>query len=465
MYYFVKAKPVLPGDVMNKLILFALSVAMLQGCIPSDPDVEIKSSRSSITQVSTSVSSSSATTTVKPCICSTSLGTNPLMVWDFDSNKVTSTGFQLVDGVCGNAAKVPPDSTFDLNYAMAADMSTGAVEFDFKAGTSWDSTESYMLLGNDGARLLLVYSNGDISFMKNQSDIHINTSVKIQLSANHWSHIIAQWGPSGLWLNVDGVKNGIATETRSYQPSPRTAAENELKIGGKTYCCMEGVGLHNTLGANGSYDNIRLYNHEIMSIKPACSLIDSSSIITNYSFDVANVDASTHLTSLPLVPGTCGTAAQVDATHPIDLGHVLLATQAQGSVELDYQPTSVTTTPLTILGNEGSRFQLIYSAGTLYYLKNYPDLPKVIQAKVSLVSGSWYSIKADWGSQGMRLYVNKELISSNTDTTSYLESTRGDNNNLELAGKSSCCMEAIGLYSATTAQGLYDQIVIRNVQK
>ena len=387
------------------------------------------------------------------------------MAWDFDANKPSAGGYQLINGVCGNGARVQPDSVLDLNYALDSNLAAGAVEFDFRPSTTWDSTSSYMLLGNDGSRALFVYSNGILYFLKNQSDVFIYEQTSVHFSASHWSHIVGQWGPSGLTLQVDGVKAVKKSETSSYQPSPRTNAENEMKIGGKTYCCMEGVGLDNALNANGDYDNINIYSHEILKTIVSCPLSDSASILASYSFDAGNADSSAKLSTLPLVQGTCGTAAQVDSAHPIDLGHILPATMTQGSIEFNFQPTTVGVLPLTLLGNEGSRFQIIYSAGTLYYLKNYPDLPKVIKANMSLIPGNWYSIKADWGGQGMRLYINNEIVASNTDTTSYEESTRGDSNDLELAGKSSCCMEAIGIYTATTAAGLYDQIVVRTVQK
>jgi hypothetical protein len=167
----------------------------------------------------------------------------------------------LVKGKIGNALLLSEDENVTLNTDLPDTIPQGTIEFWFRPTLEFlTDGKNHTLLGNDGSRLHFLYSaEGKLYFQKNQSDVHIFTSAFISFSAGEWYHIAGQWGNGYVSLYVnDSLISQIANST-PYTPSPRAYLnENELRIGIKSYCCMEGAGFYEGMNTSGTFDQLRI---------------------------------------------------------------------------------------------------------------------------------------------------------------------------------------------------------------
>jgi hypothetical protein len=169
----------------------------------------------------------------------------------------------LVKGKCGNALLLSKGESVILDADLVDTIAQGTIEFWFNPSIDFFTDgENHTLLGNDGSRLHFFYSaEGELYFQKNQSDVHIFTSAFTSFSAGEWYHIAGQWGNGYVSLYVnDSLVSQIANAT-PYTPSPLTYRnENELRIGIKSYCCMEGAGFYQGMSTSGTFDQVRISN-------------------------------------------------------------------------------------------------------------------------------------------------------------------------------------------------------------
>jgi hypothetical protein len=100
--------------------------------------------------------------------------------------------------------------------------------------------------------------------------------------------------------------------------------------------------------------------------------------------------------------------------------------QPEGTVELSvmFDKDFDNSSTYSIFGNDGSRIQIIHKQGTILFAKNHSNIFKYIQSSFSFVPGKWYNIAVTWGSKGMRLFIDNNLLASNTDCTVYEVSPR-----------------------------------------
>lgn len=73
----------------------------------------------------------------------------------------------------------------------------------------------------------------------------------------------------------------------------------------------------------------------------------------------------------------------------------------------------------SILGNDASRFQIIYTNDSLIYMKNHSNLFKFVKIPFLVDRTKWYHIAATWGAQGMQLFTYDNLAGSIQDTSNY----------------------------------------------
>lgn len=134
----------------------------------------------------------------------------------------------------------------------------GTVECYFSMNADWNSTGSYAIFGNNGARCLLIYKNGQLIFLKNQSNIFKSVAGTASLQPNHWYHLAGTWGGKGMRIFLNDSCIGSNTDYTAYQSSPRGISENTFYIGMKTYDGMEGVGISSISYFDGKIDEVRI---------------------------------------------------------------------------------------------------------------------------------------------------------------------------------------------------------------
>ena len=181
----------------------------------------------------------------------------------FEDFETMDTSFDAVTGICGKALSVAPGSgKFDLKDTLNGSISAGTIEFWFRPGADFYET-SRMLLGSDEARLLFVYDSQDsvLYFLKNHTNLPINISAAVVFDTS-WNHIAGEWGHGkmSLWLNGALVADTVFADSdySSYQPA--STITSVLKIGEKSSCCMEAIGVHSELYSSGDYDQVRVSN-------------------------------------------------------------------------------------------------------------------------------------------------------------------------------------------------------------
>lgn len=167
---------------------------------------------------------------------------------------------ELVDGVCGKAVSLKDGEVAPLGINMIESMDAGTVEFWFRPGSDFAQKSARTILGNDGSRVQFLYQDGQLVFQKNHADVHYFVRGEAALDSG-WNLIAGQWGDGymSVWLN--GEKVASTEHAEGYVPANRGKSfENLLVIGYKSYCCMEGVGLHEALTTSGAYDQLRISN-------------------------------------------------------------------------------------------------------------------------------------------------------------------------------------------------------------
>jgi len=124
-----------------------------------------------------------------------------------------------------------------------------------------------------------------------------------------------------------------------------------------------------------------------------------------------------------------------------------------------------------LFGNDGSRILFLFRSGELIFFKNHSNTFKFIRANRYLYSSQWYHIAGTWGPKGMRLFIDGNLIASNTDEISvYQSSPRGTEENVFYIGKKSgCCMEGAGITKDLTINypfiGMIDEVRISSIER
>ena len=167
---------------------------------------------------------------------------------------------ELVDGVCGKAISLKDGEVAPLGINLLDSIEAGTVEFWFRPSSDFAKKTVRTILGNDGSRVQFLYQDGQLVFQKNHADIHYFVRGEAVLDSG-WNLIAGQWGDGfmSIWLN--GEKVASVPHVQGYVPANRGILfENLLMIGYKSYCCMEGVGLHAPLTTSGAYDQLRISN-------------------------------------------------------------------------------------------------------------------------------------------------------------------------------------------------------------
>lgn len=184
--------------------------------------------------------------------------------FDFESATV-STSTEGVNG--GKALLLSGSGYIVLPWDMNQEINEGSLDFYFKPGEGFRESGSYALVGNDGARMNLIYWEGSLLFSKNLANTYITVAAEVSLNKDGWNRITAEWNAeTGLIaIFLDGKQLASKeTEFPYYNPSDRGRSDNVVMVGYKGSCCIDR--LSEELFGNGAFDNIRVVTNNIFEI-------------------------------------------------------------------------------------------------------------------------------------------------------------------------------------------------------
>ena len=159
------------------------------------------------------------------------------------------------------------DSYVVMPWNLDDTIQAGSLDFYYKPDSGFATYGSYALVSNDGARMSVLYSDGELYFYKNHTNVYVVISGEANLERDEWYRITAEWnaelGYIALFLDGKQIAFG-AVENAYYSPSDRGSSENVLQIGYKSGCCMNL--LYGPLYARGMFDNVRVTTENIFEI-------------------------------------------------------------------------------------------------------------------------------------------------------------------------------------------------------
>ena len=184
--------------------------------------------------------------------------------FDFGSASV-STSTEGVNG--GKALLLSGSGYIVLPWDMNQEINEGSLDFYFKPGEGFRESGSYALVGNDGARMNLIYWEGSLLFSKNLANTYITVAAEVSLNKDGWNRITAEWnaetGLIAIFLDGKQLVSKV-TEFAYYSPSDRGRSDNVVMVGHKGSCCIDQ--LSEELFGVGAFDNIRVVTNNIFEI-------------------------------------------------------------------------------------------------------------------------------------------------------------------------------------------------------
>lgn len=169
-----------------------------------------------------------------------------------------------------------------------------------------------------------------------------------------------------------------------------------------------------------------------------------------------------------LVDGVCGKALLLKDGQVAPLGIDLSDSIEAGTVEFWFRPGEdfKNKSERTLLGNDNSRIHFLFVNGQLVFQKNHDNKHIFVQDSVDFKDG-WNLIAGQWGDGYISLWLNGKEVARREQSLGYAPGrSRGKLDNLIVIGyKSGCCMEGVGVNSALTTSGAYDQVRISNVPR
>jgi hypothetical protein len=169
---------------------------------------------------------------------------------------------ERIKGAFGNALKFSFGNSARFDTIIPNNTPNGTLELYLMFDNSPKSDSIYLIFGNDASRCNFYYRNGYLIFLKGHNDIFKYVEKQVNINANTWYHVAGTWGSKGMRLFVNDSLIVQNQDTSVYQSSYRSTEENVFKVGDKTYCCMNGVGIYRPISVEASIDEIRISNVE-----------------------------------------------------------------------------------------------------------------------------------------------------------------------------------------------------------
>jgi hypothetical protein len=285
------------------------------------------------------------------------------------------------------------------------------IEFYFREVDDANGTTAYTI-SKGTAYGLKVSRNAAIGLINNQT---IGTT----LSNDNWNHVVMTYSSTGS-NNFNLYVNGSLKTQKTITGAIPT---NNLSL-------MFGSRFR------GSMDEVVIYNSALTPTevqtrynKISGGLIGKWDFDRGYGASVSDMSGQNNHGTFVNTPtwvastlhdqyGTweeTGNALRFDASDYVALPSGFLNGQANGTVNVWFRPDSLGAGLFT---KNSTLDIMVYGNGSLGFMKDLPSLPKLITSATGLISpAKWYQATATWGSNGMRLYLNGQLVAQNADTT------------------------------------------------
>lgn len=155
----------------------------------------------------------------------------------------------------GNILCIYPDSIYMTGAVLDENLSAGTLEFFFRPHEDFFGKTS-VLIGSDGARLLVYYDRGNLILMMNKTNVFRYVSDVANVKKD-WNYVQVKWNAEVASLYLNNEKVGEMDLLGGYEASSRYG-EQELVIGYKSDCCMSGAGYFNSMTTSADFGPIKI---------------------------------------------------------------------------------------------------------------------------------------------------------------------------------------------------------------
>lgn len=147
------------------------------------------------------------------------------------------------------------DSVYNTNFLMEEDLPSGKLEFFFRPHEDFFRAPR-VLIGNDGARLLVYYDGTNLVLMMNKNNVFRYIKQPAEILTD-WNYVLAEWGDGRASLFLNNELVGEMALESGYEASERSW-EHEIVIGQKSNCCMSGADMNSQMRTSADFGPIRV---------------------------------------------------------------------------------------------------------------------------------------------------------------------------------------------------------------
>lgn len=154
------------------------------------------------------------------------------------SGKGALVGATKAAGYRGKGVQCGNGKYARLDFVLPDRAKSGTIEIYARFAHPAADTSVYSLVGTQGARCNLFYSNGYLFFMKNHANLPKSTKGEFVPVKDVWYKLAATWGPKGMRLFVNDRPLAASADTTVYRMDDVPGSPNNVFF----------LGLKNRLG-------------------------------------------------------------------------------------------------------------------------------------------------------------------------------------------------------------------------
>ncbi len=332
--------------------------------------------------------------------------------------------------------ETPSSAVYLGEYSLGQSIEEGMVEIALNFKNPEYDKYPQVVLGDEGRRMTLYRTKTGLSWFKNNDDLIQRLDAKIDFVEGLDAVIQLKWGLVGMSITVDGKVIAENTLTTPAQRSTRDwPDENKWYLGFYDFGTVrieEEFVVPQTLNAAVSYVAVKMgtdndSRHPTENTKycpdslPFMHCYDYQKMTSQGMVDLGADKQTAILNEITILDS--GLAFEKEGSS-IYLGDYFLGLEkAEGTIHLNLLMNNRVKLPQVILGDEGRRMTLYRTPEGLSWFKNNDNLLQRLDLTYEF-DNKEYELELTWGSDGMRLFVNGDIMASNSFTSPYQRSTR-----------------------------------------